>query len=197
MNYLDLIVAILTGLAVIVPFVIPLIERKDKLKRTVYLIELLKTKEELIQLIKQQKRNDNSPILIDKLESNLEDIENDIYSARRKFRFEGIIIIAISIEIFFIFNLLSGVIIEKSYETGLYFLEGILRYPVSRIFLLLILIIFSFIATMKLSKKIKVIITNTFWVNLIVFGIFNILMFSLGIIMFFTLKYSDSIIPWY
>ena len=33
---LDFIVAILTGLAVIVPFIIPWLEKRDKLKKTVY-----------------------------------------------------------------------------------------------------------------------------------------------------------------
>ena len=56
---LDFFIVFLTGLAVIVPVVIPWLEKRDKLKKTVYLIELIKTKDELTNLIEQVSQGDH------------------------------------------------------------------------------------------------------------------------------------------
>ena len=194
--YLNLVVAVLTGFAVVVPFIIPWIERRDKLKKTIYLIELLKTKEELKTIIEIQKQKENSPILIEKLSKNLKEIDEDIYAARRKYIVSGFIII-ISIEIFFLFNMLTSIILGTAYKTGLLFLEGILFYPLTRVILLLAIITTSFIITLRFKKYIKDRVKQIILYNITMVVVFNVILILFGTFTFFFLKYSDDFIPWY
>ena len=81
---LEYTIAILSFIAVLIPLFISWYDRKDKLKKTVYLIELIKTKEQLKDLIEDLKTQSNTTILIEKLESNLEEIEDEIYDSQRR-----------------------------------------------------------------------------------------------------------------
>ena len=195
---LDFFIVFLTGLAVIVPIVIPWLEKRDKLKKTVYLIELIKTKDELTNLIEQVSQGDHSPILVEKLKKNLEEIENNINSTKNRFQIGGFVIF-ISIEIFFLFNYLSYIIVENSYKTGLHFLEGIFQSPAVRILILLLIIIMAFISSMYVSKslQLKERIRNIYLNNVIMIAIFNILLLGIGLSVYIFLKFSDPFIPWY
>ena len=195
---LDFFIVFLTGLAVIVPVVIPWLEKRDKLKKTVYLIELIKTKDELTNLIEQVSQGDHSPILVEKLKKNLEEIENNINSTKNRFQIGGFVIF-ISIEIFFLFNYLSYIIVENSYKTGLHFLEGIFQSPAVRILILLLIIIMAFISSMYVSKslQLKERIRNIYLNNVIMIAIFNILLLGIGLSVYIFLKFSDPFIPWY
>ena len=189
---LDFFVAVLTGLAVIVPFIIPWLEKRDKLKKTVYIIELIKTKDELEKIINTIKEGNKSPILLEKLTENLKEIENDINSSNKRFRI-NVFLVFISVEIFFIFNYLSNIIIQKSWESGLHFLQGILKYPAMRILLILAIIVFAYVLATYVSKRFE--IKNKFknvtmyYVSMVV--LFNIILLLTGVFSFYFLKHTD------
>ena len=195
---LDFIVAILTGLAVIVPFIIPWLEKRDKLKKTVYLIELIKTKEELEKIVSKVQETNSSPILLSKLKTNLQEIEDDINFSKRKYNVNGFYLV-ISVEIFFLFSFLSSIIIQKSWESGLHFLEGVFSYPATRIAMILLVILISFIVSEKISKyfNIKTKTKNVLVNDLIMVVLFNISILVLGILGYLLLFYSDPFIPWF
>ena len=91
-------------------------------------IELIKTKEELEKIVSKVQETNSSPILLSKLKTNLQEIEDDINFSKRKYNINGFYLV-ISVEIFFLFSFLSSIIIQKSWESGLHFLEGVFSYP--------------------------------------------------------------------
>ena len=188
---LELLIVILTGLAVIVPFIIPLIEKKDKLKKTVYLIELIKTRDELCAIIEKSTKDKKSPILVDKLNKNLQEIENDINSSTKRFKID-IFHIIISLEIFSLFSILRNDDIQKQISE-INFLEGIFASTVVRVVLLLIIIISGYLIAMYTTKKInlKEKITKLLYYNIVMIGVFNIVIVVIGILMYYILWYSD------
>jgi hypothetical protein len=164
----------------------------------VYLIELIKTKERLTNIIDQVKKENNSPILLEKLLNNLQEIENDINYSGKKMEI-NIFFLVISVEIFFIFSKLSNIIILETWESKLYFLEGIFASPAMRIVLILTIIIISYISTVYLFRKLKLAdkIKSLFWLYSSMIGVFNILLLLIGAFVYFFLKFSDSSISWY
>jgi hypothetical protein len=50
MESIDIVVALLTLIAVFIPLITSRKEKRDKLRKTIYLMELIKTKDELISL---------------------------------------------------------------------------------------------------------------------------------------------------
>ena len=188
---LELFVVVLTGLAVIVPFIIPLIEKKDKLKKTVYLIELIKTRDELSAIIHKSTRDKNSPILVDKLKRNLEEIENDINSTTKRFKI-NVFLLFISLEIFSLFSILRNIKIQNSISK-IPFLEGIFGSTAVQVVLLLIIIISAYLVTIYMSKKIltKKRMKKRVYYNIAKIGMFNILIIAIGTLMYYILWYSD------
>jgi hypothetical protein len=194
MSDLELFVAVLTGIAVFFPTLIDWFEKKDRLKKTVYLIELLKTRDELTGII--EKQQEGSPILLDKLQNSLSEIEREINSEKQSFSY-GWFISFVSIEIFFVFGGLSEIIISNASSTGLLFLEGALYHPIMRILLLLLLIGGSIFVTFKLSSPIKAWFNGKLSYNLTLIVFFNFVFTTLLMLTYAFLKITDPISPFY
>ena len=193
MNSIDILVAVLTVIAVFVPFIISRMEKRDKLKKTIYLIELIKTKDELISLIEKHK---DSPILLNKLNINLQEIEEDILSVKKRFRLGGFVTL-ISLEILVLFYTLSNLILTSAKQSRLLFFEGILESELSRVSLVFSIFLVSFFITFKVSQLIKHKIEHPFMFNLLVFVIYNLVLLILGATTKLFLSYTDKYLSWW
>ena len=189
----EILVAVLTVIAVFVPFIISRMEKRDKLKKTIYLIELIKTKDELISLIEKHK---DSPILLNKLNINLQEIEEDILSVKKRFRLGGFVTL-ISLEILVLFYGLSNLILDSAKQSGLLFFEGILESELSRVSLVFSIFLVSFFITFKVSQLIKHKIEHPFMFNLLVFVIYNLVLLILGATTKLFLSYTDKYLSWW
>tara|TARA_B110000285_G_scaffold84843_1_gene97322 strand:- start:278 stop:787 length:510 start_codon:yes stop_codon:yes gene_type:complete len=168
-------------------------EKRDKLKKTIYLIELIKTKDELISLIEKHK---GSPILLNKLNINLQEIEEDILSVKKRFRLGGFVTL-ISLEILVLFYGLSNLILDSAKQSGLLFFEGILESELSRVSLVFSIFLVSFFITFKVSQLIKHKIEHPFMFNLLVFVIYNLVLLILGATTKLFLSYTDKYLSWW
>ena len=193
MNSIDILVAVLTVIAVFVPFIISRMEKRDKLKKTIYLIELIKTKDELISLIEKHK---GSPILLNKLNINLQEIEQDILLVKKRFRLGGFVTL-ISLEILVLFYAFSNVILADAKQSGLLFFEGIFASEVSKVILLFSLFSASFFITFKVSQLIKQKIQNPLLTNLLVFVIYNLVLLIAVSATYLLLSFTDKFNPWW
>ncbi len=187
MEPIDIVVALLTLMAVFIPLIISRIEKRDKLRKTIYLIELIKTKDELINLINKYDENKSSPILFNKLNNNLEEINQEIYKSKKRFRIIGFFTF-ISLEILILFYVMSRFIIGKS---KLPFLEGILKSELSNVILLFSIFAFSFFVTFKFITFFKSKIKNSIIFNFTIIILYNLILILIVIFICFFLMYTD------
>ena len=187
MESIDIVVALLTLIAVFIPLIISRIEKRDKLRKTIYLMELIKTKDELINLINRYDENKSSPILFNKLNNNLEEINQEIYKSKKRFRIIGFFTF-ISLEILILFYVMSRFIIGKS---KLPFLEGVLKSELSNVILLFSIFAFSFFVTFKFITFFKSKIKNLIIFNFTIIILYNLILFVIVIFICFFLMYAD------
>ncbi len=187
MEPIDIVVALLTLMAVFIPLIISRIEKRDKLRKTIYLIELIKTKDELINLINKYDENKSSPILFNKLNNNLEEINQEIYKSKKRFRIIGFFTF-ISLEILILFYVMSRFIIGKS---KLPFLEGVLKSELSNVILLFSIFAFSFFVTFKFITFFKSKIKNSIIFNFTIIILYNLILILIVIFICFFLMYTD------
>ena len=189
MELIDIVVALLTLIAVFIPLIISRIEKRDKLKKTIYLIELIKTKDELINLINRYDENKSSPILFNKLNNNLEEINQEIYKSKKRFRINGFFTF-ISLEILILFYIMSRFIIGKS---KLGFLEGFLKSELSNVLLLFLIFAFSFFVTFKFINTLKNKIKNPIIFNFTIIIFYNLILFLTLSFIYFFLAGTDKL----
>jgi hypothetical protein len=189
MELIDIVVALLTLIAVFIPLIISRIEKRDKLKKTIYLIELIKTKDELINLINRYDENKSSPILFNKLNNNLEEINQEIYKSKKRFRIIGFFTF-ISLEILILFYIMSRFIIGKS---KLGFLEGFLKSELSNVLLLFLIFAFSFFVTFKFINTLKSKIKNPIIFNFTIIIFYNLILFLTLSFIYFFLAFTDKL----
>ena len=189
MELIDILVALLTLIAVFIPLIISRIEKRDKLKKTIYLIELIKTKDELINLINRYDENKSSPILFNKLNNNLEEINQEIYKSKKRFRIIGFFTF-ISLEILILFYIMSRFIIGKS---KLGFLEGFLKSELSNVLLLFLIFAFSFFVTFKFINTLKNKIKNPIIFNFTIIIFYNLILFLTLSFIYFFLAFTDKL----
>ena len=184
MMKLEYTIAILSLLAALIPIFVSWYDKRDKLKKTVYLIELIKTKDQLKELIEDLKTQSNTTIIIEKLHKNLEEIEGEIYASQKR-KITNAFLIFISIEIFLIFSIYSESVISK-----LHFLEGIFESSTSQMLLFFLIVMVSYIATFQISKKKWFKFKNQYKKNAISIIVFNLILMLLS---FMTYKVLDSL----
>lgn len=172
-----------------IPLIISRIEKRDKLKKTIYLIELIKTKDELINLINRYDENKSSPILFNKLNNNLEEINQEIYKSKKRFRINGFFTF-ISLEILILFYIMSRFIIGKS---KLGFLEGFLKSELSNVLLLFLIFAFSFFVTFKFINTLKNKIKNPIIFNFTIIIFYNLILFLTLSFIYFFLAGTDKL----
>ena len=163
----ELLAPILTVLVGAFPFIIRRFEKRDKLKTTIYLMQLIKTKDELEDLIAKHQVMGNSTILVEKLKKNLSEIESEINKSKRRFTFFSFYTV-IFFEIIILFYLLPDYLIGNGQR------EGIFAWWLGLYALLFFVLSIVLILSIIYSKIIREYIKNKIVYNLSVVFVFNL-----------------------
>ncbi|MEO1435038.1 MAG: hypothetical protein AAFV80_05835, partial [Bacteroidota bacterium] len=154
-EFLEIVVALTSIAAIVIPIVINYFQKENKIKKSIYLIELLRTQKELDSIIAEQADKDQSPILQEKLNRLKTEIDEELYSIEGKAKFQFYFIV-VAFEILVIFSNIGYVVVfEPSHKNSIRFFEGILNPPMARIFLILGIFIFASLITFSLAKRLK------------------------------------------
>lgn len=200
-NYLPVIVP---ALGLLVPFVIRWIENKSRLRKARHLLEVISTRDEILNLLAgaEEKRIhllENEKV---QLEYFARELESEItQNHRTEIRIYPIMI---SLEmIFFISALFSGAVsfLQKLvYAQGnetLPFLEGIFSNPSIRLSLLIICLIISLYLTYIYQKNLLLRHGISFRTELRIFGVFNLVFAAILLALGLILYLLDLVIPWF
>jgi len=209
METLKIVSLVFTLLAVLTPYILRQIQKRDLLNKSDKLIKLIKTKDELVKLktekqdiLNQESQDRNNSLLIQKLNERIEDIDDRIYSEEKRIKLASYIIF-ITIEILIGFILVSMYLINEDpnpKETGNFLKEireGFLANPFIVIATLLFITIVSYTAIQKKKKKIKILIKNKVWYNLVMFGSFNVILAALLLLLISFLYLVDDYTNWF
>lgn len=201
-DWINLLSAIFAGIAVLLPFLFKRLEKRDRLSRVNYMIELLKARQELNQLLE----GDNITLVSSDIKSEaiktLEKVDTELATPTEIDRYGFFIATAFIESVLFLgaaFTQLSewyrSLFIGKAYESGLFFLEGIFGYPAARIFLLVVSIILAVVVSLKAVPWLSKSLRSYYKLNFALLSIFNssliIIVFLFGII----LAITDPISP--
>lgn len=190
-----------------IPFIVRFIERQNKLQRSRYLIDLIKTREELKELLGEKTEGDATSLVVTRrLEELIEEIEAEIFAPPKEYRIKGYIIL-ITIEIvtmisgvyFGILVFMNRIIRGKSYENNLPFLEGIFSNPVSRVMMLMLFVTTSIFLSLQVAKKWESAVSrrNRYKFNLFILLVFNIFFCAITLVSSFFLYLLDFFNPWF
>jgi len=152
MDVTDLLTLLFSFAALFIPVILVVYERNSKLRKAVYLKELIKTRDDLEQMAKEANIN-GQQILHQKLELMLSDIDKEINESKGVVsrRLELISLGAISFLLVFISMRLHGNGSSLPDEIN----EGIFTYSLSKGLFSFILIMFSFSVSNVLAKILK------------------------------------------
>jgi hypothetical protein len=200
-QYIDILLLITSILASGFPIFVFLNSNRTKINRAKRLVELLEYRAKIRELRQKETEFENAPLIKEKLDTLLLEIDEDFKNRSEKSVRPNVwlFIVIVSIEIFFAFNTLSTIILSKSYESGLYFLEGVFKYPSVRIIGLLIIFSTSFWISFRLINwlKVKFHIVGDIKLSLYLTLFFNVIFLCLGILITIILALSDDYISWF
>ncbi len=200
-NYLPIIVP---ALGLLVPFVIRWIENKSRLRQARHLLDVIKTRDEIENLLADAKKN--QLVLLENEEVQLRFYTKELEKEIRRNDTLDIRLypILISVEmIFFISAFFSGAVsfLEKLvYAQGnetLPFLEGIFSNSSIRIGLLIFCLMISLYVTHIFQKRLVVKHGFSVKTELKVFGIFNLVFAAILLTLGLILYLLDLVIPWF
>lgn len=202
-NYFPMMVPLL---GVLVPFVIRWIDNLNKHKKARQLIDLVKTRDELSELLllKREAGGPQNALLIRRMEVMLFDLDKQIRTTGRQYKIQPyILLIAVEI-IFFISGMYFGILVwmdkiisGKSHENNVPFLEGIFGSPGARISLLLIYVTFSVYWVIKREVKIQKKYGRKWVFNLVMLAFFNLTFVAVTLLFSLLLSLLDFINPWF
>lgn len=201
-DWINLLGALSAGLAVLLPVVGKRIERRDQLSRLSYLVALLRAEKELGELLGTDRGalfrttvGREAEALLGKIERNDQKQEAATsqtlfigLAVAEAFLFLGLLFATFST---FIIGLVKG----KSYESGVYFFEGIFGYPAARIGLLVLAVGAAAGLTLKLAPSVGTYIQGYLGQNFALLAIFNLIFCALIVIAAIVLAILDPIIP--
>lgn len=200
---IDFLKAIGPFLAVLAPVIVIWIQKKDKLHKTKYFIELVKSWEELKQIKHQLESENSSPIVLEKVNSLLEEIDGEINntSDRSNITVFMTIVFVESVMIGILFTSWSDyfnkVFVGSSQDSGLLFLEGIFRSTSARFALLMVFVSISIFLTIMSTKKLANKIQKTHIRNLTLLAAFNVILIAVIVLMSLLLALLDPIVPYW
>ncbi|MBL7993867.1 hypothetical protein JNM05_00705 [bacterium] len=200
---IDFLKAIGPFLAVLAPLIVIWIQKKDKLQKTKYFVELVKSWEELKQIKIQLESEHSSPIVLEKVNSLLREVDSEINSTSERSNitvFMSIVFVE-SVILGILFSSLSdyfnAVFVGSSRDSGLLFLEGIFRSTTARFALLMVFVSISIFLTIISTKKMVNRIQKTHIRNLTLLAVFNVLLISVTIVISLILTLLDPISPYW
>ncbi len=191
--------AIGTALAVFVPLIVFWLQKKDKLHKTKHFIELMKAHEELSHL----RSRPQSDELNEKIDRLLKEVDEEIHYSFDRFGlrfFFGMVFI----EMIFVATLLSQwsdyinkIFSGPSYESGLYFLEGIFQSTTARLILFMLLVSISVFFTIQSTMKWVSSMNHASKRNLLLLGVFHLFLIVIIVVVSIILSLLDPIIPYW
>lgn len=202
-SYLPVLVPLL---GVLVPFIIRWIDNLNKHKKARQLIDLVKTRDELHELLlaKREEGGTHHAMLIRRMEMMLFDLDKQIRTTGRQYKVQPYILLIAGEIIFFISSMYFGILAwmdkivnGKSYENDLPFLEGIFESAGARILLLLIYVTFSVYWVIKREAKFHKQFGTRYVFNLVMLGYFNLTFVVVTLIFSLLLSLLDFVNPWF
>ena len=200
---IDLIKAVGPFLAVLAPLIVIWIQKRDKLQKTKYFIELVNSWEELKKIKAELESEKVQPMVLEKVNSLLEEIDGEINNTSERS----------NITVFMSFVFLESVIISvlftswsdyfnkvfvgSSVDSGLLFLEGIFRSTTARFALLMVIVSISIFLTIISTKKLAKNIQKTYTRNLTLLATFNAILVAVTVLISLILTLLDPIIPYW
>ena len=192
-------------LGLLIPLIIRFVEKQNKLQRSRRLIDLLKTRDELKQLL-AEKINDQpaTQVVVKRVNDLIGEIEREIFAPPRETTIKYYIVL-ISIEVvtfisaiyFGILVFMNKVINGKSYENNLPFLEGVFANPVARVMMLMLLVTLSIFLTMRIAQKLESRARNKYRFNLMMLLVFNVLFIVITMSSSLVMYLIDFVNPWF
>jgi hypothetical protein len=181
------------------------VEKQNKLQRSRRLIDLLKTRDELKQLL-AEKINDQTAtqVVVKRVNDLIGEIEREIFAPPRETTIKYYIVL-ISIEVvtfisaiyFGILVFMNKVINGKSYENRLPFLEGVFANPLARVMMLMLFVTLSIFLTMRIAQTLESQARNKYRFNLMMLLVFNVLFIFIALSSSLLLYLIDFVNPWF
>lgn len=190
-------------LAVLAPLIVIWIQKRDKLQKTKYFIELVQSWEQLKKIKIELESEKSPPIVLEKVNSLLEEIDGEINntSERSNITVFMSLVFAESVIISILFTSWSDyfnkVFIGASYDTGLMFLEGIFRSTTARFVLLMVFVSISIFLTIISAKKLTNKIQKAHVRNLTLLASFNVILIAVTVLISLILTALDSFVPYW
>jgi hypothetical protein len=192
-------------LGLLIPLVIRFVEKQNKLQRSRRLIDLLKTRDELKQLLAEKIQDKTaSQVVVKRVNDLITEIEKEIFAPPRETKIKYYVVL-ISIEIvtvisgiyFGILVFMNRIIKGRSRENNLPFLEGIFSDPVARVLMLMIFVTLSFFLTMRVAHHLENRARNKYRFNMMMLLVFNVLFIVITLVSSLLLYLLDFVNPWF
>ncbi len=196
---IELLRSVATALAVFVPLVVFWLQKKDKLQKTKYFIELMRAHDDLTALRARPQADE----LNEKIDHLLHEVDEEIHYSFDPFGLHFFMLI-VFVEVTVLATLVSQgseyinlIFSGPSYESGLYFLEGIFQSTTSRLILLMITVSLSVFITIQTTKKWREKFTRALKRNLVLLAVFHVILVLVIIVLSLVLSLLDPIIPFW
>ncbi len=192
-------------LGLLIPLIIRFIEKQNKLQRSRRLIDLLKTRDELKQLLADKVQDKTaSQIVVKRVNDLIAEIEKEIFAPPRETKIKYYVVL-ISVEIvtvisgiyFGILVFMNRIIKGRSHENNLPFLEGVFENPVARVMMLVIFVTLSVFLTLRLAHQLEDRAHNKHRFNMMMLLVFNVLFIAITLVSSLLLYLLDFVNPWF
>lgn len=192
-------------LGLLIPLIIRFVEKQNKLQRSRRLIDLLKTRDELKQLLAEKIHDQTATqVVVKRVNDLIGEIEREIFAPPRETTIRYYIVL-ISIEVvtfisaiyFGILVFMNKVINGKSYESRLPFLEGVFANPVARVMMLMLFVTLSIFLAMRIAQTLESQARNKYRFNLMLLLVFNVLFIFIALSSSLLLYLIDFVNPWF
>ena len=192
-------------LGLLIPLIIRIVEKQNKLQRSRRLIDLLKTRDELKQLLAEKIDDQTATqVVVKRVNDLIGEIEREIFAPPRETTIKYYIVL-ISIEVvtfisaiyFGILVFMNKVINGRSYENSLPFLEGVFANPVARVMMLMLFVTLSIFLTMRIAQQLENQARNKYRFNLMMLLVFNVLFIFITLASSLLLYLIDFVNPWF
>lgn len=201
-DWINLFSAAFAGLAVLLPFLFKRFEKRDRLSRVTYMINLIKARQELHQLLADGSLAAEPNDISKEASRMIKEVDEELTTPTEIERY-GLFIAAAFVEsVLFVgvaFTELSqwykNLFLGRAYESGLFFLEGVFGYPAARIFLLVVCIILAVVGSLKSVTTLSKYCRSYYSMNLALLGVFNIFLVATVLVAAALLSALDPIVP--
>ena len=192
-------------LGLLIPLIIRFAEKQNKLQRSRRLIDLLRTRDELKQLLGEKMQEKTaSPVVVKRVNDLIAEIEREIFAPPRETRIKYYVVL-ISVEIvtvisgiyFEILVFMNRIIKGKPRENNLPFLEGIFSNSVARVLMLMIFVTLSLYLTTRVARQLEERARNKYRFNLMMLLVFNALFILITLVSSLLLYLLDFVNPWF